>query len=83
MKNLFGKYRNSILGYAFQLMYIFFSGPEIEDLKRELVKCELRNEELLTKLTAHERDILVEKREAEKVRCFYICRSTKVTTIKI
>jgi hypothetical protein len=47
-----------------------FSGPETEDLKRELVKCELRNEELLTKLKAHERDILVEKREAEKVRCF-------------
>jgi len=34
------------------------------------VKCELHNEELLTKLKAHERDILVEKREAEKVRCF-------------
>jgi hypothetical protein len=32
------------------------------------VKCELHNEELLTKLKAHERDILVEKREAEKVR---------------
>lgn len=36
------------------------------------MKCELRNEELLTKLKAHERDILVEKREAEKVRCFFI-----------
>jgi hypothetical protein len=36
------------------------------------VKCELHNEELLTKLKAHERDILVEKREAEKVRCFFI-----------
>lgn len=47
-----------------------FSGPEIEDLKQELVKCELHNEELLKKLKAHERDILVEKREAEKVRCF-------------
>jgi hypothetical protein len=36
------------------------------------VKCELRNEELLTKLKAHERDILVEKREAEKVKSFFL-----------
>jgi hypothetical protein len=65
MKKLFGKY-----GHSISTDVHIFSGPEIE-LKRELVKCELRNEELLTKLKSHERDILVEKREAEKVRCFF------------
>jgi hypothetical protein len=33
------------------------------------VKCELHNEELLAELKARERDILMEKREAEKVKC--------------
>jgi len=32
------------------------------------VKFEVHNEELLTELKARERDILIEKREAEKVR---------------
>ncbi|XP_069705746.1 centrosomal protein of 290 kDa isoform X2 [Periplaneta americana] len=39
---------------------------EYEDLRQELVKCELHNEELLTELKARERDILGEKRETEK-----------------
>jgi guanylate kinase len=48
-------------------VFIFISCPDVDDLKQELVKCELHNEELLTELKARERDILMEKREAEKV----------------
>ncbi|PSN58155.1 hypothetical protein C0J52_01000 [Blattella germanica] len=41
-------------------------GSEIEELRQELVKCELHNEELLKELKEREKDILAEKREAEK-----------------
>jgi hypothetical protein len=33
------------------------------------MKCELHNKELLTELKARETDTLLEKREAEKVKC--------------
>jgi hypothetical protein len=50
-------------------LHLYFSCPDVDDLKQELVKCELHNEELLAELKARERDILMEKREAEKVKC--------------
>jgi hypothetical protein len=59
--------------YIFHLYFICL-GSETEDLRQELLKCELHNEQLLTELKARERDILAEKREAEKVRHeSYLC----------
>ncbi|KAJ9574107.1 hypothetical protein L9F63_008521, partial [Diploptera punctata] len=46
--------------------HISGEGTEIEELRQELVKCEMHNEELLTELKARERDISTEKRESEK-----------------
>ena len=51
---------------------VFVKGMEMEELRQELVKCELHNEELLTELKAREKDIIAEKREAEKVRALVL-----------
>jgi hypothetical protein len=42
-------------------------GGSIEELKQELIKAELKNEQLITELQNRERDLLNEKQEVEKV----------------
>lgn len=46
-------------------------GGSADELKQELLKAELKNEQLISELQTRERDLLHEKQEVEKV--FVIC----------